>query len=485
MIVEGWLARAAVARPEGVALQTPHGCLSYAELLDCASAGAAELAARGAAPGRRVAIALPPGLAFAQALHACMLLGAVAVPVDLRLLPAERERIAAGAAVCVEEPLDQPPSMVSAGSSVMTGRSVASAGRSAAGSNTADQYRAARHDLAATAVVIHTSGTTSAPKPIELTYGNFLWSALGSAVALGLDPRERWLCALPLAHVGGLSILLRSTIYATTAVLHERFDTDAVLAALREQEITLVSVVATTLTRLLDGGLERPPALRCALTGGGPVPPALVARARACDVPVSLTYGLTEACSQVTTTPVAALDRETLSAEPSPLSAGRSLFCTRVQTDPDGEILLAGPTVAPGSTDGDGWLRTGDLGVVDEDGRLHVTGRKADTIVSGGENVAPAEVEAVLEAHPDVLEAAVLGRADKRWGEAVTAIVVARPGAVVAGAALRAHCARGLAPHKVPKQVAFAAEPLPRTRSGKLLRKELRVVGQRSDPDEL
>ena len=158
--------------------------------------------------------------------------------------------LTAGAAVLVEEPLA--PRRGTAVARIATPR--------------------ARHDLEGTAVVIHTSGTTSQPKPIELTYGNFLWSALGSAVALGLDPRERWLCALPLAHVGGLSILLRSTIYATTAVLHERFDTDAVLRALREREITLVSVVATTLTRLLDAGLEHPPALRCALTGGGPVP---------------------------------------------------------------------------------------------------------------------------------------------------------------------------------------------------------------------
>ncbi len=109
-----------------------------------------------------------------------------------------------------------------------------------------------------------------------------------------------------------------------------------------------------------------------------------------------------------------------------------------------------------------------------------MTGRKADTIVSGGENVAPAEVEAVLEAHPDVLEAAVLGRADDRWGEAVTAIVVARPGVVLEGEAVRAHCARGLASHKVPKQVSFARGPLPRTRSGKLLRRELRSSMQGS-----
>ncbi len=462
MIVEGWLPRAAAVRPGGVALQTPDGPVSYAELLAGAGAGAAELDARGAGPGQRVAIALAPGLAFARALHACLLLGAVAVPIDLRLTAAERERLTADAAVLVEEPL------------------ALSAGRGGS-----DCYATARHDLESTAVVIHTSGTTSAPKPIELTYGNFLWSALGSAVALGLDSRERWLCALPLSHVGGLSILLRSTIYATTAVLHERFDADAVLEALMEQEITLVSLVATTLTRLLNAGLQSPPALRCALTGGGPVAPALVARARAAGVPVSLTYGLTESCSQVTTTPVAALDEPSTQS----LSAGPPLFCTRVRiVDPsadmsagqEGEILVAGPTVAAGALAADGWLHTGDLGVIDSQGRLGITGRKADTIVSGGENVAPAEVEAVLEAHPDVLEAAVVPRADEHWGETVTAIVVTRPGAILDGEALRAHCARELTGHKVPKQVSFVDEPLPRTRSGKLLRKELLLIGYES-----
>jgi o-succinylbenzoate---CoA ligase len=461
MIVDGWLSRAAATRPRGVALQTPQGAISYAELLAGASAGAAELTARGVGPGQRVAIALPSGIAFAQALHACLLLGAVAVPVDLRLTAAERDLVTSGAVALVEEPLSAAEDRWGDGGPERAGGSVDAA-----------RHAAARHDLAATAVVIHTSGTTSAPKPIELTYGNFLWSALGSAVALGLDPRERWLGALPLAHVGGLSILLRSMIYATTAVLHERFDTEAVLQALMEQEITLVSLVATTLARLLDAGLEHPPALRCALTGGGPVHPALVARAREAGVPVSLTYGLTESCSQVTTTPVAALE-----PNESTTNAGPPLFCTRVRVDEEGEILVAGPTVAPGSLAADGWLHTGDLGALDEHGSLRVTGRKADTIVSGGENVAPAEVEAVLEAHPGVLEAAVLPRADEQWGEVVTAIVVPRPGAKLEAQELRIHCARDLAPHKVPKQVSFVYEPLPRTRSGKLLRKELLQIG--------
>ncbi len=357
--------------------------------------------------------------------------------------------------------------------------------------------------------MIHTSGTTSRPKPVELTYGNFLWSALGSAVALGVleggaggrrppsrggrdlhpsVPRERWLCNLPLAHVGGLSILLRSAIYGTAAVVHERFDAELTVAALQTDPdpVTVVSLVATTLARLLDAGLARPPALRCALTGGGPVPAALLERARVAGVPVSLTYGLTEACSQVSTVPVAALGRGAAlgggapasapapaAAPPARPTAGPPLFCTRVRVAPDGELEVAGPTVARGAVGPDGWLRTGDLGMVDEEG-LHVTGRKADTIVSGGENVAPTEVEAVLEEHPAVLEAAVVGRVDERWGEAVTALVVARPGAPGPdGEELRAHCAARLAPYKVPKRVAVVAGPLPRTRSGKLLRREL------------
>jgi o-succinylbenzoate---CoA ligase len=135
--------------------------------------------------------------------------------------------------------------------------------------------------------------------------------------------------------------------------------------------------------------------------------------------------------------------------------------------------MVAGPTVAPGSREHDGWLRTGDLGSLNERGFLRVTGRVADTIVSGGENVAPAEVEAVLESHPDVLEAAVLGRPDPTWGEAVAAIVVPRPGAIVEGPTLRAYCAERLARYKVPKQLDIATTPLPRTHSGKLLRRNI------------
>jgi O-succinylbenzoic acid--CoA ligase len=445
MIVESWLARAAAGSPERVAVEDGERACTYAQLHARALAGAAALAERGVRAGESVAIALRPGIDFAVALHSCWLAGASAVPVDVRLSDAERAAICAGASLVVDEPLPAAVPRLD---------------------------RAPTHDIHAVAVVIHTSGTTSRPKRVELSFGNLLWSAQGSAVALRADPQERWLCTLPVCHVGGLSILVRSAIFATTAVVHERFDTQRALHALMEQEITLVSVVATTLARLLDAGLARPSRLRCALAGGGPVPPALLERAAAAGIPVCQTYGLTEACSQVSTVPLAALE----SAGPAgvaAIGAGRPLFCTRVRIGEDGEVLADGPTVAPGALADDGWLHTGDLGRLDSEGNLHLIGRKADTIISGGENVAPAEVEAVLEAHPQVCEAAVVGRSDPRWGEAVTAIVVPRDGAQPDPQQLREHCAKRLAAYKVPKQVVLIAGPLPRTRSGKLLRRQL------------
>lgn len=414
MVVESWLARAAREHPDRAAINA----MTYEELFLRARAAAA-----GLPRGARVGIALPPGEDFAVALHAALLAGAVVVPIDLRLTEAERP------------PVDL----------------LVDAALPARCAQRADVRL--EHDLDAPAIVVHTSGTTSAPKAIDLTHGNWLWSALGSAVALGLDPHERWLSAMPLTHVGGLSILLRSCIYGTTAIVHERFDTERVLAELRRPDgPTIVSLVPTTLARLLDAGLvERPPALRWALLGGAPLPPALIARAEAAGVPVAPTYGLTEACSQIATD-------------------GVPLFCTRVAVEPDGEIVVSGPTVSP--TVG-GVLRTGDLGRFDDDGRLHVVGRKADTIVTGGENVAPAEVEAALEAHGAVAEAAVLGRPDPEWGEAIVALVRLHDGAGTTADELRGHCAARLARFKVPKDITLISDPLPRTGSGKLLRRQL------------
>jgi o-succinylbenzoate---CoA ligase len=388
--MEVWLERAAALRPDRLAIEAPDGSRTYGQLLERARA-----VASGLRPGELVPIELPPGVAFAELLHGCLLAGAVAMPVDLRLTPRER------AALDV--------------------------------------------DSGGGALVVHTSGTTGAPRPVELTLGNIQANALGSAVALGLDPHERWLCPLPLSHVGGLMVLLRSAIYATTAVIGPASPDDAT---------TLVSLVPTQLARLLDGGVRPPRRLRTVLLGGAPPGRALLERARDAGWPVSPTYGLTQACSQVTV------------AEPGDVeTSGRALPGVTVTIAPDQEILVSGPTVAGGGT-----LRTGDLGRLDERGRLIVIGRKADTIVTGGENVAPAEVEAVLLEHPAVADAGVFARPHPEWGEAVTAKVVLRGDATEAE--LKRHAAERLARFKVPKAIEVA-ETLPRTGSGKLLRREL------------
>ena len=377
MRIDPWLPRAAARRPGRVAVEAPEGALTYAELLE-----------RARRAGATVPIEHPPGLDFAVALHGCLLAGVPAVPVDPRL--GERERAA-----------------------------LSTAGDAA--------------------LVVHTSGTTAAPRPVELSLGNVLANALGSAVALGLDEDERWLCPLPLSHVGGLMVLLRSAIYATTAIIGpaERATDD---------DVTLASMVPTQLQRLLDAGARPGARLRRVLLGGAAATPALLARAAEAGWPVAETYGLTQACSQVTVD-------------------GHPLPGLSVTIADDGEILVEGPTVAGG-----GVLRTGDLGRLDDRGRLVVTGRTTDTIVTGGENVAPAEVEATLLEHPAVADAAVFARPHPEWGEAVTARVVLRAAAEPED--LRRWCGERLARFKVPKAIEVA-DALPRTPSGKLLRREM------------
>jgi O-succinylbenzoic acid--CoA ligase len=204
---------------------------------------------------------------------------------------------------------------------------------------------------------------------------------------------------------------------------------------------------------------------RAILIGGGPVPKEALEEAIGRGASVVQTYGLTEACSQVTTLQPADAKRKLG-------SAGRPLLTTHLRID-DGEILVQGPTVAPGCADADGWLHTGDLGRIDEDGFLYVEDRIDDLIVTGGENVVPAEVEQVLLSHPQVTDAAVIGREDPEWQQAVTAVVVLREDAELPTEELRRHCASELAGYKVPKRIEIASA-LPRTPSGKLLRRALR-----------
>ena len=418
-----WLSGAAGRRADRVAVEADGESVAYRELLLRAVRAAGALHSRGIRHGQRVGIALEPGLPFVEALHGCLLLGAPAVPVDPRLVEREREAVLRDVEDVVTRPLrgesgvfqlPDPP------------------------------------EREAVALVVHTSGTTGRPQPVDITFGNIRANARGLQQAMELGDDERWLCPLPLVHVGGLMVVLRSALMATTAVLGPA-------ERVAEPGITTASLVPTQLARVLDAGLAPGPDLRRILLGGGPMPRALLARARDAGFAVCPSYGLTQACSTVT-----------VGAPGDVETAGRALPGVGVAVAADGEILVSGGTV-----NSLGSLRTGDLGRLDEQGRLVVTGRKGDVIVTGGENVAPSEVEAALAEHPDVAEAVVFARPHPLWGEAITALVVARDGAQPQQGALRAHCLERLAPFKVPK-VFELVDSLPRTESGKVRRADLR-----------
>jgi o-succinylbenzoate---CoA ligase len=438
--LDNWLAQRAQSCPERTALVTEASSVTYAELEAEAIWVARRLAAYGVRRGATAALTMHPRREEVVLLHALMKLGAVALPLSPLLTEAER------AAVLAEER----PAVDLNDAAELT-------------QTEADMPLLGEHDLDDVQCRILTSGTSGEPRPVSLTYGNFLFSAVGSAFNLGVDPRDRWLCCLPLSHVAGLSIVIRSVIYGTSTVLLDGFDTEQVASTLVSGDISVVSLVPTQLVRLLQAGtdLSRP---RAILIGGGPVPEDALREALDRGATVVQTYGMTETCSQVTT--LAPED-----ARRKVGSAGRPLLTTHVRIE-DGEILVQGPTVSRDAHDPDGWLHTGDLGHIDEDGFLYVTGRSRELIVTGGENVMPAEVEAVLVGHPAVADAAVVGRPDPEWQEAVHALVVLVEGREASEEELREHCAGSLARFKVPKRVDFVSS-LPRTASGKLLRGEL------------
>jgi len=441
MKLDDWLAQRSQSCPERTALIADGSEVTYAELEAEATWVARRLIAHGVRRGSTVAMTMHPRREQVVMVHALMKVGAILLPLGPRLSTEER-----AAVIAAEEPAVD---LDDAGELTQT---------------EADLPLLGEHDMDDVASHVMTSGSTGTPEPIGLTYGNFLWSAVASAFNIGVEPEDRWLCCLPLSHISGLGIVMRSVIYGTTAVVHDGFDVDRVAASLERDGITVVSLVATMLTRLLDAGadLSGPRAL---LIGGGPVPEEALEEALGRGATVVQTYGLTETCSQVTTLAPADARRKLG-------SAGRPLLSAHLRIQ-DGEILVQGPTVAPGRADADGWLHTGDLGRIDEEGFLYVEDRMDDLIVTGGENVVPAEVEKVLLRHPEVADAAVVGREDPEWQQAVTAIVVLQDGSEVSPDELRRHCAESLAGYKVPKRVELAAA-LPRTPSGKLMRRALR-----------
>jgi O-succinylbenzoic acid--CoA ligase len=495
-ILPDWLDTAAEARPDTPGLSFGDTCWTFAELRQAVAVAASELRPHWAARGSIGILATNrPGFVFA--VHAAQRLGASFVPLNWRLTPAE----------IAWQLRDANVSLLLTDDHVLADAAIAAAGLSIGTvpieqieeDGTARTAVRARHavplrrgdatgadgrcgiDLSREAGVIYTSGTTGRPKGVRLTYGNLWHSAVGSALHLGHHRRDVWLAAMPLFHVGGLSILYRSVIGATPLVLHDRFEVERVLAAI-DGGATLVSVVPTTLRRLLDarGDALWPPTLRCVLVGGAPAPGGLIEECLDRGVPIAPTYGLTESASQVTT-----LLPEMVEAKLG--SSGLPLPVTRLRVSTPngparpgelGQIEIQGPTLFAGYVHDeealsrrapDGWFGTGDLGALDEEGYLTVADRRDDLIVSGGENISPAEVERVLLTHSDVIDAGVVGMPDDVWGQRPVAAVVWRGDRAAAETALAAHCELRLARFKTPN-VILVYDALPRSASGKLLR---------------
>ncbi len=487
--IPDWLARRAALPPERPALIAAGGRWSFAELHAWAAATAARLAGLGVAPGERVALLARNSAPYVAAVHAAPRAGATLVPLNIRLAPAELawQLADSGASLLL---YDEAHAEVAAG---LGAPRTAPLEEAAAPPGRPGDAPALPLDLDAPHTIIYTSGTTGRPKGAVLTAGNHWWSATASALNLGLREDDRWLAVLPLFHVGGLAILLRGAIYGIPVVLHERFDPRAALDAIEGEGVTIASVVAVMLQRMLDAAGGRPfaPHFRCALLGGGPAPRPLLEACAARGVPVVQTYGMTETASQAATlAPADALRKLGSAGQPLlPLELRIEAEGRAAAPGEVGEICLRGPMVTPGyhgrpeataAAIRDGWLHTGDLGYLDAEGYLYVVDRRTDLIISGGENVYPAEVEAALLAHPAVAEAGVVGAEDPQWGQVPVAFVVPRPNAAVTPEQLVAHCRERLAAYKVPRRVALVAE-LPRTAAGKLRRAELRERLARSE----
>ena len=453
------LAGAARSNPEAVAVRTEHGAIGYADFRQRVALAADVLRHKGLGPGSRVALVGPPSLEWLVAFHAVGWLGGVVQPLSHKLTePALLVQLANATPDWLLSDEAPPQQWAERASSIgLAGGEVGVSERDWP----LDEVR----------MEIASSGTTGEPRMVALSVAQLVFGAMGSALRLGHLPGDVWLCCLPLHHVGGLSILLRCAWYGTTVWLLPRFDAEGVAAALAGGEATHVSLVPTMLSDVLEVDFDVHSRLRVLLLGGANAPRSMLEKCRERKLPVALTWGMTETASQVAT------------RTPGDLSdgadVGNPLAFVRVLEQAEG-LVVQGP-VAPG-----GSYTTRDAGRLDEGGRVFLEGRVDDVIVSGGENIHPAVVESVLESHPAVLAAVVIGRADERWGQRPVAwLEAADPQHLASVEDLEHWCRKKLDGFEVPDAFRWT-DTLPRTELGQRLRaavreKEAALTGSGAD----
>jgi fatty-acyl-CoA synthase len=344
-------------------------------------------------------------------------------------------------------------------------------------------------DFSSPLLVVYTSGTTGRPKGAVLQQGALLWNAVMSQHMHGLTADDHVLTVLPMFHVGGLNIQTTPALQlGATVTLHQRFTPDETLETIARDRPTLTVLVPSTIQAMIEH--PRWPAtdvssLRALTTGSTQVPQPLIEAVQARGVPVLQVYGSTETCPIAVYTRLGGdLMRTGSAGLPGLLCEARVVDDSgrEVPTGTAGEVLVRGPNVfceywgdkaATSEALRDGWYHSGDIGTRDCDGYFFIHDRKNNLIISGGENIYPAEVERVLNDHPSVAEAAVIGRPDAKWQEVPVAFVVCRAGAAIDGAVLKRHVAQHLARFKIPRDIIFV-DALPRNALGKVQHFRLR-----------
>jgi len=469
-----WLMQRAFLTPERTAIETKEEKITFLELHEKVGSICEHLSYLQIEKGQKVAVLMKNGTQMITVIHALSYIGAVAVLLNTRL---SREELlwqmddAEVVCLVTDQKFETEQVLVYAFEEVVNGPKKTAVVQE-------------EFSLEESMTIIYTSGTTGKPKGVILTYGNHWASAVGSSLNLGLRDDDCWLACMPMFHVGGLSLLMKNIMYGMRILLVPKYDPDFIHEAIKTRGITIISVVSKMLMDLLErlGEETYPSSLRCMLLGGGPAPKPLLETCVTKGIPVYQTYGMTETSSQICT-----LSADYMLTKVG--SAGKPLFSCQLRIEKDGEvvppnvegeIVVKGPNVTHGyfkredatrETIIDGWLHTGDLGYLDEEGFLYVLDRRSDLIVSGGENIYPAQIEEVLLANPKVAEAGVVGKADEQWGQVPVAFIVKADD--ITEEELIKFCEEKLARYKVPREVHFLLE-LPRNASKKLLRRELR-----------